>query len=185
LQPGEPRSIALYGGSFNPPHVAHQLVMTWVLATQTVDEVWVMPTPRHAFGKPLAPFEDRVKMLELATRHFGTRVRVSTLESELPAPSRTLDTLKALFARHPGLQVSLVIGADILPETPQWKGWTEIEKMVDIIVLGRGGYPVAGNFTLPEVSSTLVRALIKDGGDASHLLDRQVLGYALRRQLYA
>jgi len=177
--------IAVYGGSFNPPHVCHQLAVTYLLATQPVDEVWVMPTPSHAFGKNLAPFEHRVAMVELALRHFGGRARVSTLEAELPQPSRTLHTLQAMQARIPGVSLSLVVGADILPETPQWKGWMEIERLARIIVLGRAGYPAAGSIMLPEVSSTHIREQLSTGSNAEHLLDREVLEYARKHRLYA
>ena len=56
------RRIALYGGSFNPPHAGHLLVTAYVLATCEVDGLWLMPAFRHPFGKELAPFEDRVEM---------------------------------------------------------------------------------------------------------------------------
>ena len=40
-------AIALFGGSFNPPHVAHQLVALYVLETQPIDELWFVPTYTH------------------------------------------------------------------------------------------------------------------------------------------
>ncbi|MBI5496072.1 MAG: nicotinate-nicotinamide nucleotide adenylyltransferase [Deltaproteobacteria bacterium] len=176
--------IAVYGGSFNPPHVAHQLAVTWVLATQPVDEVWVMPVPEHAFGKPLADFHHRVAMAELAVRHFGGRAKVSTLEAELPRPTRTVETLRALRARIQGVELSLVIGADILPETVRWKGWEEIRATTGLVVMGRGGFPDVGGLVLPEVSSTQVRALLETGGAVDHLLDRAVVDYVTRHGLY-
>ena len=41
--------IAVYGGSFNPPHIAHTMVASWLLWTEMVDEVWLVPVYRHAF----------------------------------------------------------------------------------------------------------------------------------------
>jgi nicotinate-nucleotide adenylyltransferase len=46
-------TVGLYGGSFNPPHVAHQLVALYVLETQPIDELWFVPTYHHPFGKAL------------------------------------------------------------------------------------------------------------------------------------
>ena len=68
--------IALLGGSFNPPHVAHVMAAWWALATQGVREVWLLPTWRHPFGKELAPWEDRVRMCELAIRAAARRPRL-------------------------------------------------------------------------------------------------------------
>jgi nicotinate-nucleotide adenylyltransferase len=176
--------VALFGGSFNPPHVAHQLAVTYLLATQPVDQVWVAPTASHAFGKPLAPFADRVAMLELALRDYA-RVKVCTVEADLPPPSRTLDTVRELKRRHPGLRLSLVVGADILPQTPQWKGWPQIQQEVEgLVVLGRAGFPGPWLVVLPDVSSTQVRGWLAAGAGAEKVMDRQVLDYAVARGLY-
>ncbi len=48
--------VALFGGSFNPPHVAHQMVALYVLETQPVDELWFVPTYAHPFGKALVDY---------------------------------------------------------------------------------------------------------------------------------
>ena len=69
------REVALFGGSFNPPHVAHQMVCLFVLETCRVDAVWMVPTFRHAFSKELCGFEHRFRMCELAAAPLGERVR--------------------------------------------------------------------------------------------------------------
>ncbi len=132
------RRIALYGGSFNPPHVAHQMVGLYVLETAPVDELWIVPAFIHAFGKPLAPFEDRLQMCALAVAALGSRARVSDVERELGGPSRTLHTLHRLRERHPGHEFSLVIGADLVDEVPSWLGGDELRRTVPFIVVGRG-----------------------------------------------
>ena len=59
-------TTAIFGGSFNPPHLAHVLAVTVVRAREEVDRVLVIPTYQHPFAKSLAPYDDRVKMCELA-----------------------------------------------------------------------------------------------------------------------
>ncbi|HVR61105.1 MAG TPA: nicotinate-nicotinamide nucleotide adenylyltransferase, partial [Polyangia bacterium] len=103
--------VALFGGSFNPPHVAHQMVGLYVLETALVDELWLLPCFLHAFGKPLAPFDDRFRMCERAAAALGERARVSDVERAIGQPSRTLVTVQALRAQHPRHAFSLVIGA--------------------------------------------------------------------------
>ncbi|MCL5270174.1 MAG: nicotinate (nicotinamide) nucleotide adenylyltransferase, partial [bacterium] len=49
-------AVGLFGGRFNPPHMAHVLVAAWALAGGEVGAVWVIPSGGHPFGKPLAPF---------------------------------------------------------------------------------------------------------------------------------
>ena len=57
--------VGLLGGAFNPPHVAHALVGLYVLETQPIDRLWLVPTWKNAFGKQLAPYDDRVAMCAL------------------------------------------------------------------------------------------------------------------------
>lgn len=177
--------VAIFGGSFNPPHVAHQLGVVWVLATQRVDRVLVLPTPNHAFGKGLAPFEHRVSMTRLALRHVAAdAVEVSTLEADLPAPTRTLHTLETLTRQHPGDRFSLVVGADILPQTPQWLGWDRITALATVVVMGRAGFD-GPQVQLPDVSSSGVRARLAAGQAVDHLLDHAVVDYIREHNLYA
>ncbi len=175
--------VAVYGGSFNPPHVAHQLALAYVLATARVDEVWMVPTFKHPFDKQLAPFSDRAKMCELAASPFKT-VRVSGIEEELGGDSYTLRTMRALVERHPDHRFSLVIGADLVAERERWHGWPELKELVPFIVIGRQGSPSAGGITLPEVSSTLVRQRLGAGEAVDALVAADVVDYIRARGLY-
>ncbi len=181
-------TIALFGGSFNPPHVAHQMVALWVLEVCDVAEVWVVPTWRHAFSKELAAFEHRHAMCERAMRPLGDRVRVSDIERQMARPSsRTLETLEELGARHRQHSFRVVIGADILRETHKWYRWDEIERVAPPIVVGRSGYPSGASdagFELPPVSSTEIRARLGRGESCAPLVPRSVLEYIADRGLY-
>jgi nicotinate-nucleotide adenylyltransferase len=184
---GERRRVALYGGSFNPPHVAHQMVGLYVLETVAVDELWIVPAFIHAFGKPLAPFEDRLQMCALAVAALGARARVSDVERELGGPSRTLHTLHRLRERHPDHEFSLVIGADLVDEVPSWLGGDELRRTVPFIVVGRGARRVAADderVAMPEVSSTAVRERLGAGKGVDGLVPRAVLDYIYGRGLY-
>ena len=183
--------VAIFGGSFNPPHVAHQMAALYVLETAPVDELWLVPAVRHAFGKTLAPFADRLAMCEAAAAALGSRVRVSPIERDLGEESRTLRTIRRLQQDHPGTTFSLVIGADLLAEVPSWLGGAELQRTVPFIVVGRAGFagpesptaPVAP-VALPAVSSRQVRAALAAGGDVRGLVPRAVLDYISSHNLY-
>ena len=177
---------AFFGGSFNPPHLAHQMVCLQVLQTADVDRVMWVPVGQHPFAKDLAPFDDRFEMCRLAAARFGAAAVVSRVESELATPSRTLATLRHLIASAPAERLALVIGTDILPERDKWYGWKEIERLCDVIVVGRAGHPAPGvALELPAVSSTDVRARLRRGEDVSGLVPATVLAYIRERGLYA
>src|SRR4051812_50183695 len=66
--------IALFGGSFDPPHVGHLLAAAYVLATEPVGELWLVPVNEHPFGKRLAaPFEHRATLCEAMIEDAGLR----------------------------------------------------------------------------------------------------------------
>lgn len=188
--------VALFGGSFNPPHIAHALVALYVRETQPVDEVWFVPVYAHAFGKDLAPYEDRIAMCELVARSLGPGVRVSRAEQELAAKpgftvSRTLDLLIHLEQQDPSRTYRNVIGADILGETHKWYRWDDVVAKAPLIAIGRSGHAappgsIMTGVTMPEISATRVRDLLRAGDleTASQLLPREVLRYIAEHTLY-
>ena len=166
--------IAVYGGSFNPPHVGHAMVAAWLRWTGRVDSVWLVPAFDHAFAKKSAPFAVRMRACQAMARLVDAHV--SPIESTLPTPSYTWNTLNELRARHPEHTFRLVVGADTLNDTHAWHRWDDIVAEFKPIVVGRGGYPpVEGAPTFPTVSSSAIRQLIADGKPVDHLVPAAVL----------
>ena len=179
--------VALFGGSFNPPHVAHQLAALYVLETAPVDALWFVPAFEHAFGKPLVAFEDRLAMCELAAAALGPRVRVSDVEREIGGRSLTLRTVRRLTELHPEHAFSLVIGSDLLGDVSSWYGADELVRTIPFVVVGRSGAGPAAKapaIAMPDVSSTAVRAALAAGQPVDALVPRAVLDYILRKGLY-
>jgi nicotinate-nucleotide adenylyltransferase len=190
--PGAParptgKRVALLGGSFNPPHVAHLMAAYWALATQDVSEVWLLPAYQHPFGKSLASFDDRVRMCELAAAAVRG-VHVCVAERELagdPLVGKTARILEHLAGKHPTHRFSLVVGADILPDTPKWYRWDRVQELARIVVVGREGYPpVPGAPALPAVSSSAIREAVARGEDVGAWVPRRVLEHIRERGLY-
>jgi len=156
--------VALFGGSFNPPHIGHTLAITYALS-QHVDRVLVVPTFKHALGKGLIPFEHRMEMAKLAFSWLNGNdlfLKVSVLDIEQKiGHSRTLDTINALYKRFSSdIQLRLLVGADVLDERDKWHNFNEIVKLAPPIYIGRNGYDhsdTRGSLNLPEVSSTYIR----------------------------
>ena len=170
--------IAVYGGSFNPPHVGHAMVAGWLLWTERAEEVWLLPCAEHAFDKALAPFERRRAMCEALARAVGPSVRVEPIEESLPQPSYTWNTLEALAARHPEHRFRLVVGADALEVTHLWHRWEDIVERYEPLVVGRGAYPpVPGAPTFPELSSTDIRDALSRGDAVDHLVPAGVAAH--------
>ncbi len=168
--------VAVYGGSFDPPHVGHAMVASWLLWTEQVGQVWLVPTFSHAFSKPLSPFRLRLAMCRALAADLGPRARVLSIERELPAPSYTLHTLDELSRGYPQHEFRLVVGADVLQQVGEWKGWDRIQSCYSPIIVGRSGFPpVNGSPSFPAVSSTEIRRLVVAGESVSHLVTAKVL----------
>lgn len=171
---------AVFGGSFNPPHVGHAMVAAWLRWTGQVDEVWFVPACEHAFGKSLAPWESRLAavraLADVVNGAGDSWAQVSDIELTLPRPSYTITTLDALRERHRDRQFRLVVGADVWAQLPMWREYERVIGEYAPIIVGRAGYPeVSGMPTFPGVSSTDIRERIARGEDVSGLVPRVVL----------
>jgi nicotinate-nucleotide adenylyltransferase len=182
--PNQRAQWAVFGGSFDPPHVGHVLVAAYVLAAHGIERVLVTPTAAHAFGKKLSSFEDRVKMCELAFEPLRG-VELCTIEQELPAPSYTLHTLQALAARHPEIQLRLLVGSDLQRETHAWHDFDSITKLALPLWIARQGTDaIAGEPAMPDISSTEIRRRLSANEPTTGLLSPDVAEYIRSRDLY-
>lgn len=163
--------IAVYGGSFNPPHVGHAMVASWVLWTGRADQVWWMPSFSHPFDKELLPFAERVGLVESVTGSLGAAHRVTAVEAELAPPTYTVDALDWLAAEYPEHEFSLIIGADNLPKLHTWKEAERLRRTYPMHVVGREGYDAPDECVVfPGVSSTAVRERAANGAPIHHLV---------------
>jgi nicotinate-nucleotide adenylyltransferase len=180
------RRVAVYGGSFDPPHLGHVLSVAWTLSAAEIDEVWIIPTWKHAFDKEHgAPFEHRMSMCELAFAPFRG-VEVSDVERRLGGVSRTLRTVETLEAEHPDAVFRLLVGADVLPSTDRWHRWDEVVRIAPPLVIGRQGYPVPEGcpISIPNINSTDIRSGLTNAGDITGLVPFAVIEHIRSHDLY-
>lgn len=174
---------AIFGGSFDPPHVGHVLAVSYVLLTEMVERVTVVPVFEHAFAKDMASYEDRLALARAAFRHLP-EVDVSEVERDLPTPSYTVRTLEALSQRHPTDDFRLLIGADLLADAERWVRFAEVCRLAPLLVLGRIGVSHAPDYpaVLPDVSSSQVRSWLarRPEPEALRELGRALPGAVLR-----
>jgi nicotinate-nucleotide adenylyltransferase len=177
--------FGVYGGSFDPPHIAHALAASAALCVHGLERVLIVPTYAHAFSKRLTDFEDRLRMCELTFLHLR-QVEICSIERELPAPSLTLYTLQALAARHPDVQLRLLIGADIMTETHAWHDFAAVARIAPPLVMERQGFPAydASQPALPAVSSSEIRQRLHAGESTRGWLSPSVEQYIRTRGLY-
>jgi len=176
---------AVFGGSFDPPHLAHLLVAAYVLGAQPIERLLVTPTAAHPFGKRLASFEHRLRMCELAFAPLR-QVELCAIEGQLPEPNLTLHTLQALAEQHRGVQLRFVLGSDLRAETAGWHDFTSICALAPPLWVARQGHPgAAGEPALPDISSSEIRRRLAAAEPTAGLLAHAVAEYIRAHGLYS
>jgi len=180
-------NVFIFGGSFDPPHVAHVLAVAYLLSTREPDRVIVVPCLRHPFGKEVSPFHHRLAMCERAMGWLP-RTEISRVEEDLGGESKTVRTLEHLRERNPDWRMRLVVGSDILSEGNRWHEFDRVVELAPLLVLGRAGFANEGapEPLLPKVSSTAIRDALRAGraGELASLVPREVLAYIDANGLY-
>jgi nicotinate-nucleotide adenylyltransferase len=174
--------IALFGGSFNPPHLGHIAVAKELAESSLFDEVWIIPVLKHPFHKELLSFEDRVKMCRLAFTPLSKKIKVSEVEKEINSPQGyTLDLIDHLLKKYPDTSFSLAIGTDLLQESKKWKNFGEIEKKISLFKIPRSGYEKSH---YPSVSSSEARKAIARGYNLKKLLSQEIINFIQQKGFY-
>ena len=169
--------------------MGHALIITWALSIGEVDEIWITPCFQHAFSKVLSGYEHRMEMCRQLTAPFDSeRVKVSSIESELGGPNRTITTLLALKQQNPDTDFRLLIGADVLHERDKWQQFDDLIALFPPIVVGRDGYPPPEGFAvsppLVEISSTEVRDSIRAKKSVWQWVPHEIIEYIRTHRLY-
>ncbi len=156
--------IVLFGGSFNPPHLGHTIVISQAFELiPSLDELWLLPCNRHTFGKHVdfAPASDRLAMSRLLINNLPStihnRIKLCPIEIDLNLPGQTLNTLHALkketaylsktmsiSSAHYSLlstHYSFLMGSDQLPSFEKWGSWQQLIKELPFFIYPRSGFP--------------------------------------------
>ena len=113
--------IGVFGGTFDPPHIGHQILAADAAAQLALDRVlWVLtPTPPHKLGRSISADRTRLRLVRAAAAD-NPLFEVSTIEFERPGPHFAVDTLAALTQRYPQAELFYLMGGDSLRDLPTW-----------------------------------------------------------------
>ena len=183
---GEKTNIAIFGGKFDPPHLGHQLSIFLALEKYGFDEVWIIPSFSHPFGFHPGDFDTRLEMCRIMAKPFGKKAKVLDTEKNLGLEVvYTVDLIRYLKKNFPQTDFSLVIGSDNWDVRQKWKDFDKIEEMCrSIVVIGRGEGKENG-FSLPDISSTMIKNMITSNQNPNVFLPAGILEYIRKNGLYA
>ncbi len=200
------RRVILFGGSFDPPHVAHTALPMLAMSAIGADAVAYIPAGQ-APHKPRGSQSDAVHRLAMLRLAVADYPQACVLTDEIDRatdgkPSFTVDTLTALRSRAPKVTFRLLIGADMLRIFASWREPQRIEELAEPLVMVRppdthesllAALPAADrsrwsprliDLPLLDVSSTQLRALASRGEPLAGLVHPEVERYIRRHSLY-
>ncbi len=191
-------NIAIYGGTFDPPTLAHEAIIDRVLQRDDIDEVWVMPSAQRTDKPGMTEQDDRLALLErMRQTSFAAakKLVISTFEIDLLPPSETLRTYTALRQTYPEHRFMYIFGADSYTDMPNWRGGEELQRQMGVLLVARAGYnlpPEQDNvkhLAVPEavhlsLSSSDVRAAVANGKTVEGMVSPAVHDYIVQHDLY-
>lgn len=164
--------IALFGGSFDPPHLGHVFAAVHARAVGQVDAVWVLPVAHHPYGKALQPWAQR---WALTCAAFADLPFVSVRDDEQHNPQgHTVTLIEQLSARYPQHQWLLVGGSDTYADLINWYRGSELQDLVAVHPVPRRGFDHHNPAALPELSSSLIRERLRQGQTVAGLIPASV-----------
>lgn len=191
----------LYFGSFNPVHIGHMAIANYIYEYSDLDEIWFVVSPHNPLKKKssLLPGHHRLRLAEIAIAD-DSRFRVSDIESRLPQPSYTVDTLNYLGDKYPGRMFALIMGNDNLLTIHKWKNAEMLIDTCKIFVYPRKNKTKDPSPALKEIiqkadieivdapvmeiSGTFIRSAINEDKNIRHFLPPGVWQYISEMNFY-
>ncbi|MDP1853575.1 MAG: nicotinate-nucleotide adenylyltransferase [Candidatus Omnitrophota bacterium] len=185
--------IGILGGTFNPIHFGHLILGEQVLWQLRLDKVIFIPTfmPPHKSNRDIISASHRLKMIQLAVRE-NSHFLVSDIEIKRKGKSYTVDTLREIKKNYPQARLFFICGSDLVNEIPTWKNVDEIYKLAKFVLAKRPGFGkrLSGknflkiNVAQVDISSSLIRELVREGRSIRYLLPQNVREYIIKNKLY-
>lgn len=197
------KRIGIFGGTFDPPHVGHQILAAEAYEQLTLDRIlWVLtPDPPHKQDRSITPIEYRLRLVE-ATIAGNDKFELSLVEIERQPPHYALDTVNALQEQHPESEMVYLIGGDSLSTLPNWHKPQEfveacsaigvmcrpgqqadLQRLEDVI-RGISSKVVIIDAPLLEISSSGIRRRVADGKPYRYYLPEAVHRIIREQNLY-
>ncbi len=190
------KKIGFFSGSFNPIHIGHLILASYIGEFTDLDEIWFVVSPRNPLKEAGVLLDDalRLEMVRLALEDYE-RMKVSDVEFHMPRPSYTIDTLTKLTEEHPDKEFTLIIGGDNWRQFHKWKEPEKLTSNYRLFIYPRLGEEVMIppqlhssvqliNAPIVEISSTFIREGIRAGRNKRAFLPSKVYDFIVRNRLY-
>lgn len=193
--PNAVKKTGLFFGSFNPIHLGHLMIASWMTEFTDIGQVWFVISPHNPLKEKssLLPDVNRLYMVNVAVED-EPKFKASNIEFHLPQPSYTIDTMTYITEQYPDKEFVLIAGSDTLPTLHKWKNYEQLLDQYSFYIYPRpdvskspfDDHPHVSfvNAPLIEVSSSFIREAIKDGKNMQYFLPVKVWDYIEKMGFY-
>ncbi|MDZ7587412.1 MAG: nicotinate (nicotinamide) nucleotide adenylyltransferase [Patescibacteria group bacterium] len=192
-------NITLFGGSFNPPHLGHQIVLAQAFELiPHLDQIWLLPEYQHSFAKNthLAPVKHRLAMVKLFENlSTNRRIKLQTCCLDQKMSGNTIEHITYLKAKFPQHKFSFLMGSDNLTNFHLWPEYRTLLKLIPFYVYPRANYPFKSLYPnmyllqhplqiITNISSTMIRLRLKKKLNINHLVPPPIANYFTKNSLF-
>jgi nicotinate-nucleotide adenylyltransferase len=162
-------NIAIFGGSFDPPHIGHIKIVKKALEKLPIDKLFVVPTHLNPFKKDFfADGKLRYKWLKKIFQD-NKKVKVCDYEIKQKRAVATIETVRYLLENYDISQIYLIIGADNLSSLEKWKEYETLKKLVTFVVASRDDIALPKNLINLEISANISSTKLRESMDERYL----------------
>jgi len=160
-------TIALFGGSFDPPHIGHEAIIKALKKFKDIDKIIIMPTFLNPFKSNFyAPSSIRLKWLKEIFKE-EKNVEISDFEVLQNRQVPTIETVKHLLKSY--TKIYLVIGADNLAKLDDWNSYNELRELVTFVIASRDDIEIPDKFIMLSVDEKISSTQLRENMELSKL----------------
>jgi len=154
-------NVALFGGSFDPPHIGHVEIIQESLKTLNIERIFVVPTFLNPFKNSFfAPATIRVKWVEKLLFNIPN-AQVLDFEVKQNRPVPSIETVQYIRNNYSIDKIYLIIGADNVPNLTKWKEYEKLKTLVTFVIATRDGLNIPKNLQKLDINATISSTLLR------------------------
>ncbi len=154
-------NVAIYGGSFDPPHIGHEEIIKQALQKLDIDVLFVVPTFLNPFKKTfLTPANLRLKWVEKLLLAYP-KAKVLDFEVAQNRPVPTIETVQYIISKYKINKIYLIIGADNVASLEKWDSYEKLKKLVTFVVASREGFNIPKELQKLQINVTISSTLLR------------------------
>ena len=186
--------IGLFFGSFNPMHIGHKVIASYLVEFSDLEKVCFVVSPQNPLKQKQSLLDQYHRLMIIRMEvEDNPKLQVSDIEFKMPQPSYTIDTLVRLKEEHPENEYALIMGADNLQNFHKWKNYEQILTDYSVYVYPRPGIEISGSnenihivkgVPQMEISASFIRESIKQKKDVSYLIPEKAWKYIDEMNFY-